>query len=495
MLEAGLALVALGFGLLMLALAAVALVRWRAAAAEAARLRERYGGIDDVSTELERRRTEAAGLAAEVAAEREALAREVARARSEVEMSIQNRRKTFETSYAAAVEQLERLSREVRTLDEQAELQAFGLYKPYYDFDTSEEYKRRLEAVRAEQAGMLKAKSAAVCAIAWTVDGDLKKGAQMVDRVNRLMIRAFNGECDALVAKVRFNNVTAIEERVRKAFEAINKLGEPNRCSIVAAYLDLKLAEVRLAWELQDKIRAEREAERTERERIREEEVAQREFERAQREAEAEERRYEAALAKARADLAGADAARHAAMESRVADLEARLAEAHARKERAISQAQLTRAGHVYVISNEGSFGGGVLKIGMTRRLEPLDRVRELGDASVPFGFDVHALIYSEDAPGLESALHRHFASRRVNLVNDRKEFFEVTIDEVEAVVRERAGDGVTFHRLAVAEEYRRSTVIRASAASTSTAAAEDPAASRVEAERARLRALSEGLA
>ena len=126
-----------------------------------------------------------------------------------------------------------------------------------------------------------------------------------------------------------------------------------------------------------------------------------------------------------------------------------------ANKERALSRAQLTRSGHVYVISNVGSFGEGTLKIGMTRRLDPMDRVKELGDASVPFGFDVHAMIYSEDAPALESTLHKTFSDRRVNLVNMRKEFFLVDLDDVEAAVGE-SGAEIVFTKAAEAEQYRR---------------------------------------
>ncbi|MEL6615500.1 MAG: GIY-YIG nuclease family protein, partial [Bacteroidota bacterium] len=138
-----------------------------------------------------------------------------------------------------------------------------------------------------------------------------------------------------------------------------------------------------------------------------------------------------------------------------IEELERRLAEAHANKERAVSRAQMTRAGHVYVISNVGSFGENVYKIGMTRRLDPMDRVRELGDASVPFRFDVHAIIYSDDAPGLEAELHRQFDTKRVNRVNTRKEFFRVPLDEVARVVQENHGE-IEFTLAAEAEEYRK---------------------------------------
>ena len=168
-----------------------------------------------------------------------------------------------------------------------------------------------------------------------------------------------------------------------------------------------------------------------------------------------EEKRYQKALEKARDEIEQAVGAKHEKLRHKIDELQRRLEEAHANKERAISRAQLTRSGHVYVISNIGSFGENVYKIGMTRRLEPLDRVRELGDASVPFRFDVHAIIYSEDAPSLENQLHNIFNHRRVNRVNSRKEFFKVTLDEIAEVVREHHGE-IEFIKVPEAEEYRK---------------------------------------
>ncbi len=115
------------------------------------------------------------------------------------------------------------------------------------------------------------------------------------------------------------------------------------------------------------------------------------------------------------------------------------------------------RAGYVYIISNIGSFGENVYKIGMTRRLDPMERVDELGDASVPFKFDVHAMIFSDDAPALETALHHAFANKKVNMINGRREFFYVTIDEIEEVVKANYDKSVEFMRVPQAEQYRES--------------------------------------
>ena len=192
---------------------------------------------------------------------------------------------------------------------------------------------------------------------------------------------------------------------------------------------------------------------------MREEEKAAKEAERARQQAETEEQQVQALLEKAQAEAALANEAERDRLNAKNDELQTNIAEIEAKK-RAISQAMLTRLGHVYIISNVGSFGENVYKIGMTRRLEPMDRVKELGDASVPFPFDVHALIRTSDAPSLENALHKHLNERRLNLENDRKEFFHVTIDEIRDELenlKQQLGLDSEFRLtlLAEAKEYR----------------------------------------
>lgn len=235
---------------------------------------------------------------------------------------------------------------------------------------------------------------------------------------------------------------------------AIDKLNDSNRVSIKEAYKALKIQELHLVHGERLRLHEEREALREERAREREELAAQRELEARVRATEEEEARRRDALERARAELVTAADAEREAMRMRIEGLEAALAEAASERERALSMAQQTRAGHVYVISNIGSFGEDVFKIGMTRRLEPVERVQELGDASVPFGFDVHAMVYTDDAPGLERMLQSALDRYRVNRVNSRKEFFRVPIEIVKQVVEERAPDAV-FVDAAEAQDYR----------------------------------------
>jgi len=354
---------------------------------------------------------------------------------------------------------LQVLQAEVGAVEEELEMQSFGFYRPHYSFTDSEQFKHALRQTRDRQKQLVKNDGAANCPSDWTVDGSRAKGRKMVREQIKLMLRAFNGECDAAMTKVRYNNVDKMEARLVKSCEAVNKLGKSKNVWITRDYLELKLQELYLTHEHHEALQREKEEQRRIKEQMREEQRAQKEIDKAKAEAEKEEERQQRALEKARAELAKASGVQHEKFAALVSKLENELKEALDRKARAISRAQLTRSGHVYVISNLGSFGDGVFKIGMTRRFEPMLRVRELGDASVPFTFDVHAMIYSEDAPTLERALHAEFEQRRVNRVNTRKEFFRVSIDDIRKAVAKHHGV-VTFVTMAEAEEYRKTVAI-----------------------------------
>lgn len=352
------------------------------------------------------------------------------------------------------------LRREQQEYQIDAQIREFGLYQPSFNLEDSGRYKAALQENYERQKAMTRADEAARCQKTWAVDGDYQKGRRMTDQYLKLMLWAFNGECDALISQVRYDNVEKIKERVRKLFERINKLGQEKSCAITEAFLELKLQELALVHELNEKKQAEAEEQRMLREQMREEEKARRDLERVQQEAEREAARYQMALAKAQKEAEKAHGHKLATLQGEIERLGQLLTEANARKDKAISQAQLTKRGHVYVISNIGSFGENVYKIGMTRRLDPMERVDELGDASVPFRFDVHAMIFSDDAPRLESTLHRLLDHRRVNLVNPRKEFFSVTLEEVQRLVAAHHGE-FQLTLVAEAEEYRKSQMAR----------------------------------
>jgi hypothetical protein len=361
--------------------------------------------------------------------------------------------------YENSLETYKKLRKEVSLYETKLDLTEFGVYEPVYDFEHSDDYRAEQKRMIQLQKEMIKDETAAICATNWNIEGSEAKGRAMTKKNIKLVLRAFNGESNTLIAKVKWNNVNQMQERIKKSFEAINKLGVNFTISIQEEYLDLKVKELTLEHEFQLKKQREKEELRAIQEQIREEEKAKREFEKAQKDAEKEEKNYQTALDKARKEIAELTGDKHDKLQTKIEKLELELKESQKKKERAMSMAQQTKRGHVYIISNIGSFGENVYKIGMTRRLEPTDRVKELGDASVPFRFDIHAMMYSDDAPNLEKELHRAFDDKKVNMLNYRKEFFNVTLDEIENQIKE-TGIEAEFTKLPEAIEYRETLAI-----------------------------------
>ncbi len=347
------------------------------------------------------------------------------------------------------------LENEINLYQDTLEIGSFGLYQPQFNYPTSDDYKNALGENYKKQKQLIKVDLAVICNTEWTVGGSKTEGRKMTNQYKKLMLFAFNGECDSCMARVKWNNAAKTKERIEKAFENINKLGVTSNVHLSNEFLNLKFQELGLTHEYELKQHAEKEEQRRIREQMREEEKAQREFERAQKEAEDDERRFQKALDKAKEEMVTASEQTLTALNKQVVILEQKLEEAHKKKERAISLAQQTKVGHIYIISNIGSFGANVFKIGLTRRLDPLDRIRELSDASVPFNFDVHAIIYSENAPQLEYDLHKKFGDYRLNRINGRREFFKANLEEIEEFVKQHANAEIEFIKIAEAKEYR----------------------------------------
>ena len=366
----------------------------------------------------------------------------------------------LKSDYATKRILFDELTKEVSSLEESLDTISYGLYTPHYDFATSDEYKLKLDQCYEGQKSIIKDEKATFCPVKWSVGDSEKEGERMTKQNSKIMLRAFNGECDAAVAKVGWNNIANMEARIQKAFEAINKLGTTNKISVTDPYLKLKLEELHLAYELQEKLHQEREEQRRIREQMREEEKVQQEIEKAKKQAEDEETRSSKALAKARDEIAHATGKQLDDLNAKIQELEDNLKDAQEMKERAMSRAQMTKSGHVYVVSNIGAFGDNVYKIGMTRRLEPMDRIDELSNASVPFNFDIHGMIYTDNAPELEHKFHVRFDELRLNLLNQRREFFNVSIEDIENVAKE-LGLELELTKLAEAKEYRATQSLR----------------------------------
>ena len=342
-----------------------------------------------------------------------------------------------------ASNELANIEEQLALAHEDAVLMDHGYYAPQYNFEFEGNWTNELsqinDAVKSRisqtkdyaDANSAHLHSAGEIVEALAYGASDSKGRTMQINTLKLLLRAFNGECSSHIAKVNYKNVSLMAKRIDAAFDAINKLGERSmKVRLVSEYRDLRQEELRCVYEYEEWKQKQKEEQARIREQMREEEKAARELEKAKRDAEREAKRNADALAKARSEVEGANEKQREKLLAQIQELEKRMAEME-EKNRYISQAMLTKTGHVYIISNIGSFGDGMLKIGMTRRLDPMDRVKELGDASVPFPFDVHAMIRTSDAPALENALHRHFDERRVNLENIRKEFFYVTLDEI----------------------------------------------------------------
>jgi len=389
-----------------------------------------------------------------------------AREAQEIDASLAKRRRGLDEQIAELNRRITAKKQEIVVLDEEILLQSFGFYKPRYGLENSGQYKAKLEEFRVRQAALVKAGKAAICPANWTINNSAKEGERMIRDFEKLIVRSFNNECDASIVDVKFSNVEAIEKRIRKAYDALNTLGKRMSISITPEYFGLKLGELYLVHEYQMKKQEEKEEQRRLREQMREDAKVAREIEEMKLKLAKEETHFERALREleARLQKATTDEER-AVLEREKGSAEQQLARIEKDKLDVLNREQNTRAGYVYVISNVGAFGEDVFKIGVTRRLDPQERVDELGDASVPFDFDIHAMIFSDDAPALENALHKTFEQRRLNLINNRREFFRVSVDEIEQAVRKNFAKSAEIKRLADAEEYRQSELLRKPAA------------------------------
>lgn len=346
-------------------------------------------------------------------------------------------------------------------LDDEILYQDFGLYTPVYNLMNSEAYKDKLLVVRERQKLMIKNNTASYFPTNFTYNNSLAQGKKLVADNVKQILRAFNNECEAIIDKVKFNNVEAIRKRIIKSCDDLNKLNSKMHISIAPSYLDLKLQEMNLCYEYSIKKQEEKEEARRIRDEQREAQKLQREIEEARRTSEKERSHYTNALHRIESQIQSTSGEERNLLEIRRSEIQNQISRIEEELRQIDYREANQRAGYVYVISNIGSFGKDIYKIGMTRRLEPMERIDELGGASVPFRFDVHAMIFSDDAPSLETALHRAFDSKKVNMINTRREFFHVTLVEIEDVVRKNFDKTVEFIKLPNAEQFRESQMIR----------------------------------
>ncbi|WP_238173602.1 DUF4041 domain-containing protein [Kribbella speibonae] len=383
-----------------------------------------------LSREIDERRT---GLAAEIAAEQRRHAATLAAIKAE------------ESTIA---ERLNGLRAQTVLTEDTLILQEAGVYEYTHPLDDSVAYKAELARLQDRIKAMVRKDGGAVAGSeSMTMNGSHAQGMKMVREFSKLLLRAYNNEADNLVRGLRPYKLATSKDRLEKARATIEKLGQSMDIRIGAEYHSLRFKELELTADFLEKLAVEKERDKEEKARLREERQAQLELQRQREKLERERAHYVNALA-ALEDKGDVDAANR--MRAEMGEIDKAIEDVDYR-------AANIRAGYVYVISNLGAFGEQMVKVGMTRRLEPLDRIRELSDASVPFNFDVHAIHFSNDAVGVEAEMHRLLADRRVNRVNLRREFFYATPAEVRDLLAAVAGDLLEYTDVAEASEYHQS--------------------------------------
>lgn len=352
-------------------------------------------------------------------------------------------------------EELNKLTNEIKLANDTLELQEFGFFERRYNFSDSTRYKDALDTLRMGQKDMVKNGSAGEIISPMLLDGNKSKGRAMQNQLIKAAIRGFNGEADALLVKVTVSNVDKKVQALRKAFEQINKMYQRNMIRLTLSYLDSKIEELRLAAEYEMQKQEEKELLREQRAKEKEDKKLQAEIANRRKQLEKDRKHFKQMLANVEEIIKIASPDEFDKLKSQLSEYQDKLSELDEIEEDIDYREGHATAGYVYIISNIGAFGEDVYKIGVTRRLEPMDRIRELGSASVPFQFDVHALIFSEEAFALESELHNKFAKYKVNKVNGRKEYFKVPFAEIKAVLDSHKELAIELTETAEAFEYR----------------------------------------
>ena len=353
---------------------------------------------------------------------------------------------------------IQQLKSQLISTSEDIEMESFSLYRPKYNFATALGYKDKLNEIRQRQKEMIKNKFAVNFSENWTVDGSIAKGRKMTNDNIRQIIRSFNNECEAAINNVKFSNIDSIRKRIDNSFKQLNKLNITNKLSISHSFLNLKHEELDLAFEYERKKQEEKEILREQRAREREEKKLQREIQSKKNIIDKDINHYSNMVRELESKIKNLeDETQIDALNKEIVDLIGNIQTKEAEKEELDYREAHSAAGYVYVISNIGSLGENIVKIGVTRRLEPYDRIAELSSASVPFKYDVHAMVFSYEAYQLESTLHKKFDNKRINKMNPRKEFFNISISEIKDALEEYKDLTIDFTEIAEAEEYRES--------------------------------------
>jgi hypothetical protein len=361
----------------------------------------------------------------------------------------------LENNYKQSQSVLSNLEKEINAYEAALDVFDFGVYEPFYDFKKSETYRTELLKILENQKALIRDEKAVVCNVNWSVDGSLSKGKANSKNFMKLVLRAFNSECNALIANVSWNSVVQIKERIEKSFELINKVAEQSAVQIQKEYLDLKLQELFLEYEFQLKEQKEREIAKTQAAKQKEADRIQRQYETAVKQLSS----YETQIEDVKLNLNLVSGSALLLLQKKNKNLEIKIKEAIVRKEKMELLVKNSDVGYVYIASNIGSFGENIYKIGITKSLKPLSSINSLSSA-VPFPFDVHGLIFSEEVTHLERELHDAFAGNKVNLIHENCTFFNVSWDLIEQKVN-ALGSQVILLKIPEAKEFRETKMLQ----------------------------------
>lgn len=375
--------------------------------------------------------------------------------KSKIEHDIEERISKKSTELNQLYSEISKVKKELKNKKEEIEnleplVTVVNIDTKGLDLATSQELKNILSKYKLEEAELVKNNTA--------VDVLIYDDKKFITTQIRQILRSFNAECDLAISNITLKNIDTMRNKILKSYEALNKIYKSDGVQITKTFLENKLQQLITAHSYQEKLEDEREQKKLIQEQLKEEEKVRREVEREKAKIEKDETQFKNEISKLMKYLQKTDNEVEKTLYiDKIKECEEKLSELETVKSDVLNREKNTRAGFVYIISNIGSFGENIFKIGMTRRLEPMDRIKELSSASVPFEFDVHALIFSDDAPSLESILHNTFREYEVNKVNHRKEFFSIPLEKIEKVVTEHHNATVQWTYDAAAEEYRES--------------------------------------
>ncbi|MEK4715837.1 DUF4041 domain-containing protein [Sporosarcina sp. FSL K6-5500] len=352
------------------------------------------------------------------------------------------------------------LKKGIISVQEENDLQEVAFYKNIFPFTTTERFKEELLDNNQEQKFMIKSKTVVLEGTNWTVNGSVTEGRKMANLNIKAMVRAYNTECDNTISSLRYSNFETTLNRIEKSFKDVNKLNQGNDLSLSTEYHNLKIQELHLVYELKKYEKNEKEKLRILREEERERKQVEKEIKERLDELDQHEKVIKKGLNATNKEFVDSKGT-NLELLNKVKELEDALNLIQKKRFEVNERHLIGKSGYVYIISNIGTLGENVFKIGMTRRLEPLDRIKELSGASVPFEYDIHAMILTDDAPKLETHLHTKFYSDRVNMINNRKEFFNVTLDKIKTEVFLMVGKDVIFEDTPHAEQYYKTIALR----------------------------------